>query len=137
MATAYQAFNSLLEMFVKELKNVFPQHKLLLDQAEDMLSMAIQANYKTPTTVFASHALPYAARIMERDETVLAEFDQTRLVPVELAPMWKDADEETQAVIWQYLQSIAFLGGGLAQMDEEGMQMVDSMTKTIQQTLGL
>lgn len=127
----------LLEMFIKELKNVFPQHVTLLDKAEDMLGIAIRANYKTPMDIFASHALPYVPRIMESDESVLAEFDKTGLVPVELATMWKDADEETRAAIWQYLQSISVLGSGLAGMDEDQMQLVETMTRTIQQTLGL
>lgn len=137
MATAYQAFNSLLEMFIKELKKGFPQHLQLLEKAEDLLNIAVHANFKTPMNIFSQHAIPFVPRIMEKDETVLKDFDQTQLVPIELAPLWSEADDASKDCIWQYLYSIAFMGAGLSQLDEEGLQFVESMANSIKQQAGL
>lgn len=132
MATAFQAFNSLLEMFLKELYKGFPQHQELIAKAEDLLGIAIRANYKTPTELFAKHALPFVARIMARDETVLKDFDATGTIPIHLEPLWKDADSDSKEVIWQYLYSIAFMGMGLSQLDEQGLAMVEGLVKSLE-----
>lgn len=137
MATAYQAFNDLLGMFLKELKKGFPQHGPLLDKADDMLGMAIRANFKTPTNVFMQHAMPYVTRIMNRDETVLQDFDSTKLIPIEIAPLWREADENAKECIWQYLYSIAFMGAGISQLDDEMLNIVEAMADTIKRQTGL
>lgn len=137
MATAFQAFNSLLEMFLKELYKGFPQHQDLIAKAEDLLGIAVRANYRTPTELFSKHAMPFVPRIMARDETVLKDFDATGTIAIPLAPMWKDADDEAKEVIWQYLYSIAFMGMGLSQLDEQGLAMVEGLVKSIEGAGGL
>lgn len=136
MASAFQAFNSLLEMFLKELKKGFPQHKETVEKAEDILAMTVKANFKTPVTVFLQYGPPFVQKVMARDESALLEFDEKKLIGLKIKPLWDEADDQSKDVIWQYMSSIAFMGMGLGQLDEAGLNLVDNLVKTIENTGG-
>lgn len=132
MSTAFFAFNSLLETFIRELRKGFPQHAALLQKAEDTLELAVRANFKTPCQVFGRYAQPYGPKVMAKDPSVLEDFDRSGALGLQLQPLWQAADEDSREVIWQYLHSIFFLGLGVNELDEEALGVVDSLVKTLE-----
>lgn len=135
MSTVYQAFNQLLAMFLGELRSGFPQHQQLLEQADDTLQAVIAANFKKPAQLFGQFAGPYTQKVMGRDESVIPEFDKSGLLGIKLADLWKDATDSDKDVIWQYLNSICFMGMGLNQLDDSGLAMVDSIVQSLEGSL--
>lgn len=119
-------------MFLGELKTGFPQHQALVERADDALQLVISANFKKPVEVFGKLAGPYTSKVMSRDESVIADFDQSGLLSISLADLWKDATDQDKEVIWQYLHSICFMGMGLAQLDDSGLAMVDSIVQSLE-----
>lgn len=135
MSTVYQAFNQLLGMFLSELKSGFPQHQSIIERADDALQLVIAANFKKPAEVFGKLAGPYTSKVMAREESVIPEFDKSGLISISLADLWKDATDADKDVIWQYLNSICFMGMGLNQLDDSGLAIVDSIVQSLEGVL--
>jgi hypothetical protein len=118
-----QGFNTLFRQFVAELHAVFHDNEELRNAYEGF-DMIVQLFPRKPLEVFMETVAPHADLLKARDPRL---FEELNIVGVDFAALWNSPDmtEQDQKVIWQYLDSLLFLGTAVQNLPEE-------MTATIE-----
>ena len=104
-----QAFNSVMDEFLKELTETFPEEKKIKVYYNSFLTLK-KTNPRKILEIFMSQASSKGSLITSRDEKLFSENDE--IIPdVELSKIWNDnLDSETKDAIWQYLNTLYVLG---------------------------
>ena len=104
-----QAFNSVMDEFLNELKETFPEEKKIAVYYNSFLTLK-KTNPRKVLELFMNQASPKASLITSRDEKLFTENED--IIPdVQLSKLWNDnLDNETKSAIWQYLNTLFVLG---------------------------
>jgi hypothetical protein len=123
-----QAFNSVMEEFLNELKETFPEEKKLKLYYNSFTTMK-KANPRKILEIFMSNASKYNTLITNKDESL---FDGEReIIPdVDLSKVWtSDLDKETKDAIWQYLNTLYVLGSTINSIPSELLSTIEGVAE--------
>ena len=104
------AFTNMLEQFMDELIQTFPEEKKLTKYRAS-LSLLTAANPRSLVTMFMDSVGPFQAEIMAKDESVLTSGKIEFLNSINIDTLWTDElSPQTKGAIWQYIQTLVILG---------------------------
>lgn len=130
--TSISAFNDMMEQFMTELKDTFPEEKSLKKYYTGF-DLVKKTNPRKCITEFMNEVTPYADKIMKKDEEFF--MDRTLTLPRVLTDMniydhWTpELSQVTKDAIWQYLQTLYMLGSTIINIPEETLSMIESVAK--------
>ena len=127
------AFTNMLEQFMDELIQTFPEEKKLTKYRAS-LSLLTAANPRSLVTMFMDSVGPFQAEIMAKDESVLTSGKIEFLNSINIDTLWTDElSPATKGAIWQYIQTLMILGTTINSIPQETLAAIegiaDSMVK--------
>jgi len=129
-----KAFNDMLEQFVKELIETFPEEKCL-KKYQIKIDMLRSSNPRKCVMKFMKKIKPYADSIMKKDDSFFMNVPEGQEVPaiveeLNLHSNWTpDLSQKTKDAIWQYLQTLYMLGTTITSIPPETMDMIEVIAK--------
>jgi len=130
--TSTKAFNDMLEQFVQELIQTFPEEKCLKKYAVK-IDMLRQSDPKKCVTKFMNKIKPYADSIMKKDPAFFMECSDADIPKfveeLNLRTNWESSSQNTKDAIWQYLQTLYMLGTTITSIPPETMDMIEAIAK--------
>ena len=74
---------------------------------------------------------PYTQKISSKDESFILEDSKNieALAGIDLANMWSQASDNTKDAIWQYLQTLIFIGTTVKIFPKETMSMIEQVAE--------
>jgi len=113
-------FNDMLEQFISELEQTFPEEKAF-KKYHTTLDIMRKANPRKCVDAFMKTVGKYSNQIMAKDDSFFVEFDE---LPIK--KYWNDElSEGTKSAIWQYLQTLNILGMTITNIPAEMLSMVE------------
>ncbi|NBS68517.1 hypothetical protein EBT31_06335 [bacterium] len=113
--TSVGAFNDMMEQFLEELVQTFPEEGAI-KKYQASFEVMRKANARLCMEEFMKSIGPYAHYISQKDETFFLEHsDEIEfLKELNLKKIWTpELSQNTKDAIWQYLQSLYFFGSML------------------------
>lgn len=124
--TSLQAFNSLIDNFVSELRATFPDEDGLEIFHEEFKTL-LKMDQRAPLELFMKAMTPHTNAIMTRDPGLFAQLKIPRL---HLKKLWDlPLSDATRNAIWQHLHTIFMLGTTIQYMPAEMLNNIESMAK--------
>lgn len=103
----YQSFNRLLCEFVSELSQTFDEYPDLAKSSEALASlMALDDTISLPMKTFYETFEEHSTLIMTQDPTLFEKGKIPYTDSFDLNKEYREADGDTQAAIWNYLQQL-------------------------------
>jgi hypothetical protein len=119
-----QAFNDMLQVFMDELVEVFPENKDIAMFASG-LSDVIAVNAKMPMKMFMDAIGPHAKQVAARDEHL---FDTMDFPGIDFKALWaSDISPATKDAIWQYISTLLLLGTTVSSVPEDVLASIEQM----------
>jgi len=134
MATSLKAFNDMLEQFIQELIQTFPDEKCLKKYAIK-IDLLRNSNPRKCVTKFMKKIKPYSDFIMKKDDSFFTNLPEDQEVPewfeeLNLHNNWTpELSQNTKDAIWQYLQTLFMLGTTILSIPPETMDMIEVIAK--------
>ena len=128
--TSVTAFNEMMDQFMVELRQTFPEEKAL-GKYYTGFDMLRKSNPRKCVVTFMDEITPYASAVMNKDESL---FDNENL-PAVLEEMhiknhWTpELSQNTKDAIWQYLQTLYMLGTTIVSIPSDTLNMIESVAK--------
>lgn len=139
MSTSIGAFVDMMEQFLDELVNVFPDEQAFKDAKKTTLLMR-KTNPRLVMTTYMECIMPHAGKLMAKDETMFTEDSEKIefLNALNIAEHWsaEGTTAQTKDAIWQYLQTLYMLGTTISMLPQETLSAVESIAKQMLQTNG-
>ena len=118
--TSVSTFNDMLEQFISELEQTFPEEKAF-KKYHTSVDIMRAANPRKCVDAFMCHAGKYSNQIMAKDDTFFANFEE---LPIN--KHWnEDLSQNTKNAIWQYLQTLNILGMTITSIPADMLSMVE------------
>lgn len=128
------AFNDMMEQFVNELVQTFPEEKKFT-KFQGSIQLMRKANPRKILNVYMEAAQPLADRIMARDETVI--FD-VQIKDLDISAIWTDElSTGTKNAIWQYLQTLLIIGTTISALPQEALSAIEAVAKQCAENMDL
>ena len=123
-----QAFNSVMDEFLTELKETFPEEKKLKVYYNSFLSLK-KVNPRKILELFMKNAAPHGALITSRDERLFTE-NEDIISDVQLSKLWNnDLDDDTKNAIWQYLNTLYVLGTTISSLPSNLLSTIEGVAE--------
>jgi len=107
---SYQAFNSVLDEFLEELMNTFPEEKQIKVYHNQYLLLK-KTNSRAVCEGFMTTIQPYINDIQSKNEKIMTNSDIEFLQKLNIHKWWNTTlSDNTKDCIWQYLQTLTMLG---------------------------
>ena len=141
MSTSMKAFNDMLEQFVRELIETFPEEKCL-KKYQIKIDMLRNSNPRKCVTKFMKNIKPYSEFIMKKDDSFFMNVQEGQELPaiveeLNLHANWTpDLSQKTKDAIWQYLQTLYMLGTTIISIPPETMDMIEVIAKQCAEKMG-
>lgn len=131
MSTTVTAFNEMMNQFLTELIQTFPDEKAMKKYLL-AFEMAKEANARMVLNEFMKSVGPYSQQIMSRDERFFIEHNSE--IPfvneLNLKEHWTDElSESTKGAIWQYMQTLYLMGMTISTLPEDTLSMIESVAQ--------
>ena len=121
-----QAFNSVMDEFLNELKETFPEEKKLKLYYNSFVTMK-KANPRKILDIFMQNASPHASLITSRDESL---FNNEIIPDVDLSKLWNDdLDDDTKNAIWQYINTLYVLGSTINSIPSNLLSTIEGVAE--------
>ena len=125
---SHQAFNSMMQEFLNELIETFPNEKSLKVQLNAFQTLK-KTNSKKVIDLFMSNITPYTEYIANKDETIF-EKDIDFLKKINIQKWWtKDLSENTKNAIWQYLNTLVMLGTTIKTIPQDLLNTIEGVAQ--------
>ncbi len=119
------AFNDMLDQFLVELKETFPEEPSF-KKYYNSFDLMRGVNPKKCVEVFMQEITPYAQQIMAKDESVFQKLE------LDIKKHWTpDLSSATKDAIWQYLQTLNILGMTITAIPPEMMTAVEGLAQKL------
>jgi hypothetical protein len=119
------AFNDMLDQFLVELKETFPEEPSF-KKYYNSFDLMRGVNPKKCVEVFMQEITPYAQQIMTKDESVFQKLE------LDIKKHWTpDLSSATKDAIWQYLQTLNILGMTITAIPPEMMTAVEGLAQKL------
>lgn len=132
--TSVSAFNDMMQQFIEELSQTFPEEKGIKKYAASFDIMR-KSNPRKCVETYMSAISPYTNRITAKDETFFQE-DITFLKELNIEKHWTSAlSSNTKEAIWQYLQTLYMLGTTITAIPADALNMIESVASNMAQQI--
>ena len=130
MAMSVSAFNETMEQFLTELNLTFPENKSVV-KFQAAFELMKQTSPSKILDNFMSSIKPYTQKISSKDESFVLEDSKNieALAGIDLPNMWTQASDNTKDAIWQYLQTLIFIGTTVKIFPKETMSMIEQVAE--------
>ena len=126
---SYQAFNSMMEEFLNELVETFPEEKALKLEVAKFQTLR-KANSKKVVEGFMHAIGPYQNDIQQKNETLMTENNIEFLKKMNIKKWWsKDLSRNTKDAIWSYLQTLVMLGATITSIPADMLKTIESVAE--------
>lgn len=117
------SFNDMMEQFLNELKETFPEDKTFKKYATTFDLMR-KANPRKCVDSFMAGVSAHSSKIMSKDDSVFDDLD----LDIDIKKYWTaDLSQGTKNAIWQYLQMLNVLGMTITSIPGDMLSMVENM----------
>lgn len=108
------SFNAMLEQFISELKECFPNEKKIAVYANSF-ELLKKSNPRKCMTTFMDVVSPYKDRINAQDETLMFDDSIELVKELNLSGIWQSeaCTENTKQAIWSHLKTLIIFGDTL------------------------
>ena len=121
------AFTNMLEQFMDELIQTFPEEKKLTKYRAS-INLVKVTNARSLVTMFMDSAAPFRAEIMAKDESVLTTGKIDFLNSININTLWTDElSDQTKGAIWQYIQTLMILGTTINSIPQETLAAIEGI----------
>lgn len=125
---SYQAFNSMMDEFINELIQTFPEEKSL-KLYKTQFETIRKANPRKIVESFMSAISPYSDDISNRNEEIMRK-DIDLLKKLNIAKWWtKDLSDNTKNAIWQYLSTLMMLGTTITSIPQDMLKNIENVAE--------
>lgn len=122
-----RAFVDLLDKFLDELIDVFPEEKTL-KKYQASYELMKKANPRKVVDVFMASAMPYQKQISESDESFFLNNNIDFLDSLNIKNWWTpELSENTKTCIWKYIQNLTILGITIVSIPAEMMEGIENL----------
>jgi len=137
MTTTLGAFNDMMEQFVNELIQTFPE-EMAFQKYQVSLEMLRRTNPRKILDGYMRAVGPIQQRIMNRDETVMNDVSCEFIQDLKIANIWTpDLSDGTKNAIWQYLQTLIVLGTTISALPQEALTAIEAVAKQCAENMDL
>jgi hypothetical protein len=136
--TSVSAFNEMMDQFMIELKQTFPEEKTI-GKYYTGFDLLKKSNPRKCVVTFMDEVTPLASQIMNKDESFF--LNENNNLPAILEEMhirqhWNaDLSQTTKDAIWQYLQTLYMLGTTIVSIPSETLNMIEKVAKQCADTM--
>jgi hypothetical protein len=136
--TSISAFNEMMDQFMIELKQTFPEEKTI-GKYYTGFDILKKSNPRKCVTGFMDEITPYASYVMNKDERFF--MDESHTLPPVLDEMhirmhWTpELSQNTKDAIWQYLQTLYMLGTTIVSIPSDTLNMIEKVAKQCADTM--
>jgi hypothetical protein len=136
--TSVSAFNEMMDQFMIELKQTFPEEKVI-GKYYTGFDLLRKSNPRMCVTSFMEEVSQYASYIMNKDESLF--LDEKFTIPAVLEEMhirahWTpELSQATKDAIWQYLQTLYMLGTTIVNIPSDTLNMIENVAKQCAETM--
>lgn len=137
--TSLAAFCDMMEQFLTELIEVFPNEKAF-KKAKTATQLLRKTNPRVVMNSYMDCISPYATKLMAKDDTIFTE-DAGKiefLNDLNIASHWTNPEttDGTKAAIWQYLQTLYILGTTIGMLPQETLSMIENVAQQCVSQMG-
>ena len=126
---SYQAFNSMMDEFLNELIQTFPEEKALKVEKTKFQTLR-KANSKKVVEGFMNAISPYQNDIQNKDESIMKRTDIDFLNKMNIKKWWtKELSNTTKDAIWSYLQTLMMLGTTITSIPSDMLKTIESVAE--------
>jgi len=129
--TSTAAFNSMMDQFLSELSNTFPEEPNIAAYHTQFRGIS-QAAPDMPVFLFMKETMPFEEHIRTEDErffldpTVTPDFLKT----LNIHRWWNaELSQNTKNAVWQYMKTLFFIGKTISSIPKEMMGVVEGMAQ--------
>jgi hypothetical protein len=136
--TSVSAFNEMMDQFMVELKETFPEEKAI-GKYYTGFDLLKKSNPRKCVVGFMDEVTPFASQIMNKDESFF--LDEKNKLPAILDEMhirqhWTpELSQTTKDAIWQYLQTLYMLGTTIVNIPSDTLNMIEKVAKQCADTM--
>ena len=126
---SYQAFNSMMEEFLNELVQTFPEEKSLKVEVTKFQTLR-KANSKKVVEGFMNAICPYQNDIQQKNEKLMTDNNIDFLKKMNIQKWWtNDLSSNTKDAIWSYLQTLIMLGTTITSIPADMLKTIESVAE--------
>lgn len=123
------AFNDMMATFLSELQKTLPNEKGVT-KAIAGFELMRSANPRKVVDTFMTSIAPYSQKIAAQDATFMDDLRNVEgLRDLNLAASWQTMSPNTQAAVWQYLQTLSLLGTTISALPSETLGMIENIAQ--------
>ena len=128
--TSVTAFNEMMDQFMVELKQTFPEEKAL-GKYYTGFDMLRKSNPRKCVVTFMDEITPYASAVMNKDESLFGNENLPAVLEeMHIKNHWTpELSQNTKDAIWQYLQTLYMLGTTIVSIPSDTLNMIESVAK--------
>lgn len=127
--SSVQAFVSVMDEFLNELKKTFPEEKKIDVYLNSFKTMK-KINPKAILEGFMSEAGKRSAAITARDEKALLSGDDKFMDDLNVKLWWNDSlSQNTKDAIWQYLNTLLILGTTITSIPQNLLETIEGVAE--------
>lgn len=130
--TSVTAFNDMMEQFLRELTQTFPEEKTIKKYAMSF-DLVRKSNPRKCVESYMISMSPHSEHIMQKNEAFfLSNTDNVAMFKdINLPKYWNDPElsQGTKDAIWQYLQTLFILGTTITAIPAETLTMIEGVAK--------
>ena len=132
---SYQAFNSMMEEFLNELVETFPEEKSLKIEITKFNTLR-KANSKKVVEGFMHAIGPYQNDIQQKNENIMKRDDIEFLKKMNIKKWWTtDLSNTTKEAIWSYLNTLIMLGTTITSIPSDMLKTIESVAEQCASTM--
>jgi len=133
---SYQAFNGIMQEFLDELIETFPEEKAL--KVENIKFQTLKkSNPRKVVEGFMSAVSKYTENIMKKDEMIMKNADIDFLNKINISKWWNDdLSNNTKDAIWQYLNTLIMLGTTITSIPQDMLKQIENVAEQCASQMG-
>ena len=134
--SSVQAFNSVMEEFLKELKETFPEEKKIKVYYNSFLSLK-KVNQRKVLDTFMAEISKHSDKIVNKDESYFLDSDDEFLKELNIKKWWTSKlSQTTKDAIWQYLNTLYILGTTITNIPANVLSSIEKVAEQCADQMG-
>lgn len=129
--TSVSAFNDMMEQFLEELVQTFPDEPAM-KKYQASFDLLRKANARVCLENFMHGVNPYAQYIMAKNDAFFLEHSSEMefLNDLNIKKVWTpELSTNTKDAIWQYIQTLYILGTTISALPEDTLNMIEQVAQ--------
>jgi hypothetical protein len=129
--TSVSAWNDMMEQFLTELEQTFPEEKAIL-KYKTSFDLLRKSNPRKCIDGYMMNITPLQAKVMAKDDSIFFEQNQasSMLLDLNIHKHWtSDLSQNTKDAIWQYVQTLYVLGTTITMIPPDALGMIESVAQ--------